>query len=74
MPGTNSRKIFINRSTWPCASRAEVDEVVKKATDAVGKQAMEAQDHGFMYGRSFYVLDGHHWEVTWIDQSAMPPR
>ena len=57
-----------------CASRAEVDEVVKKATDAGGKQAMEAQDHGFMYGRSFYDLDGHHWEVTWMDQSAMPPR
>jgi len=57
-----------------CASRAEVDEVVKKATDAGGKRAMESQDHGFMYGRSFYDLDGHHWEVTWMDQSAVPPR
>jgi len=20
-----------------------------------------------MYGWSFYVLDGHHWEVLWMD-------
>jgi hypothetical protein len=26
---------------------------------------MEKQDHGFMYGRSFYDLDGHHWEIIW---------
>jgi predicted lactoylglutathione lyase len=24
-------------------------------------------DHGFMYGWSFYDLDGHHWEVLWMD-------
>jgi len=25
---------------------------------------------GFMYGRSFYDLDGHHWELFWMDPSA----
>jgi predicted lactoylglutathione lyase len=29
-------------------------------------------DHGFMYGWSFYDLDGHHWEVFWMDLSAVP--
>jgi uncharacterized protein len=48
-----------------------VDELVKKATDAGGRDAMPAQDHGFMYGRSFYDLDGHHWEVMWIDPKAV---
>jgi len=33
--------------------------------------AMEPQDHGFMYGWSFYDLDGHHWEVFWMDPSAV---
>jgi len=32
---------------------------------------MDAQDHGFMYQRSFYDLDGHHWEVLWMDPAAV---
>jgi predicted lactoylglutathione lyase len=54
-----------------CGSRTEVDEVVKKAVAAGGQHAMDAQDHGFMYGWSFYDLDGHHWEVFWMDEKAM---
>ena len=52
-------------------SRAEVDEMVKKAIAAGGTHAMEPQDHGFMYGWSFYDLDEHHWEVFWMDPSAV---
>ena len=54
-----------------CESRAEVDEIVRKAIDAGGKHAMDPQDHGFMYGWSFYDLDGHHWEVLWMDPNAI---
>ena len=54
-----------------CESRAEVDEIVKKAVAAGGKHAMDPQDHGFMYGWSFYDLDGHHWEVLWMDPNAI---
>jgi uncharacterized protein len=54
-----------------CESRNEVDELVKKAIDAGGHDAMPAQDLGFMYGRSFYDLDGHHWEVMWMDPKAV---
>jgi predicted lactoylglutathione lyase len=50
-------------------SRAEVDEMVHKALAAGGTDAADPQDHGFMYGRSFYDLDGHHWEVFWMDPS-----
>jgi predicted lactoylglutathione lyase len=50
-----------------CGSRAEVDELVKKAIAAGGSHAMDPQDHGFMYGWSFYDVDGHHWEVFWMD-------
>ena len=35
-----------------------------------GAHAMDAQDHGFMYSRAFYDLDGHHWEVLWFDPVA----
>jgi uncharacterized protein len=53
-----------------CENRAEVDEMVKRAIAAGGQHAMDPQDHGFMYGWSFYDLDGHHWEVFWMDPKA----
>lgn len=52
-----------------CHSRAEVDELVTKAVAAGGTHAMDKMDHGFMYAWSFYDLDGHHWEVIWMDPS-----
>jgi uncharacterized protein len=30
-----------------------------------------ADDHGFMYLRSFIDLDGHIWEVFWMDPSTL---
>jgi uncharacterized protein len=53
------------------SSRAEVDEFVAKAVANGGTHAMEPLDHGFMYGWSFYDLDGHHWEVLWMDPNAV---
>jgi predicted lactoylglutathione lyase len=52
-------------------SRAEVDALVEKALATGGSPAADPQDHGFMYVRSFYDLDGHHWEVLWMDPSAI---
>jgi hypothetical protein len=54
-----------------CSSRAEVDELVKKAIDNGGSHTgIDPQDHGFMYAWSFYDVDGHHWEVLWMDPAA----
>jgi predicted lactoylglutathione lyase len=53
-----------------CPDREAVDALVKKAVESGGKPAMPAQDHGFMYGWSFYDVDGHHWEVMWMDPTA----
>ena len=54
-----------------CASRAEVDEIVKTAVAGGGAHALAPQDHGFMYQPSFYDLDGHHREVVWMDSKAV---
>ena len=35
-----------------------------------GSHAADPIDHGFMYGWSFYDLDGHHWEVFHMDPQA----
>jgi len=52
-------------------SRAAVDAMVRAAVAAGGSHALEPQDHGFMYGWSFYDLDGHHWEAFWMDPAAV---
>jgi predicted lactoylglutathione lyase len=53
------------------SSRAEVDELLEKVVAAGGKDACEPKDHGFMYYRAFYDLDGHHWEVMFMEPSAI---
>ena len=48
-------------------SRAGVDDHVNKALAAGGHETKPAMDHGFMYQRSFSDLDGHQWEILWMD-------
>ncbi|GHE74194.1 VOC family protein [Streptomyces spiralis] len=52
-------------------SREKVDELVEKALAAGGTVSGETQDHGYMYGRAFDDLDGHTWEVMWMDPAAV---
>jgi uncharacterized protein len=52
-------------------SREEVDGLVEAALGAGGGPIGETQDHGFMYGRAFTDLDGHHWEVVWMDPKVL---
>jgi predicted lactoylglutathione lyase len=49
------------------ASREEVDVLVTQALSTGGTPATDAKDHGFMYVRTFYDPDGHHWELFWMD-------
>jgi predicted lactoylglutathione lyase len=53
------------------ASRDGVDQLADAAIAAGGKPAKDAMDHGVMYGRSFFDLDGHHWEVMWMSDEAV---
>lgn len=54
-----------------CDSRQQVDELADKAMVAGGSAFRPAQDHGFMYERSYQDLDGHVWEVFWMDPAAI---
>ena len=49
------------------ASKEDVNKMLTSALTAGAKEANEPQDHGFMFGRSFEDLDGHIWEVFWMD-------
>src|SRR6266487_5721880 len=53
-------------------SREKVDDIVKKAVEAGGSVYRDAEDHGWMYGHSFADLDGHQWEILYMDKSAIP--
>ncbi|MCW2974236.1 MAG: Glyoxalase/bleomycin resistance protein/dioxygenase [Thermoleophilia bacterium] len=55
---------------FSAASREEVDSISAAALAAGGVEADGAEDLGFMYTRSFFDLDGHGWQVMWMDPAA----
>jgi predicted lactoylglutathione lyase len=55
-------------------SRAEVDDIIKKAEQAGGTVSDNKQDYGFLYQHGFQDLDGHLWEIVWMDMQAMPKK
>lgn len=56
------------------ASREEVKDTVAKAVGLGGSLYAEAQDHGWMYQHSFADLDGHQWEILYMDESQLPEQ
>jgi Predicted lactoylglutathione lyase len=55
-------------------SKERVNELVDNALAAGGRATGEPDDQGFMYSRGFNDPDGHHWEVHWMDPSALQPQ
>ena len=52
-------------------SRDKVNEMVHTAVAAGGTTYNEPQDHDFMYGHGFQDLDGHIWEIIYMEPSAI---
>ncbi|OGC50888.1 extradiol dioxygenase [candidate division WWE3 bacterium RIFCSPHIGHO2_01_FULL_40_23] len=55
-------------------SRKEVGELVHKAVKAGATTPRDPQDYGWMYGWGFADLDGHLWEVFYMDESKMEKK
>ena|SRR5258708_3861278 len=53
-------------------SKEEVRQTVAKAKNAGAVIYNEPQDHGWMYVHSFADLDGHQWELIYMDQTQLP--
>lgn len=51
-------------------SKEAVDAFVDKAISMGGHGDAEGEDHGFMYSRGVYDLDGHGWNVLWMNANA----
>jgi predicted lactoylglutathione lyase len=65
-PRTHTSALY----SFSVSSRDEVDAVSAAALAAGGTEADEAEDFGFMYSRSFVDLDGHGWQIMWMDPAA----
>lgn len=67
--------------TWATALTVAVSAESREAVDAFADTALAAgasagkapQEFGFMYQRSFHDLDGHLWEVVWMDPVSAGP-
>lgn len=53
-------------------NRQEVDDLVAKAIAAGGKEYRAPEDYGWMYNRNFEDLDGHQWELIYMDMTKVP--
>ena len=51
-------------------SRAAVDDMVSKAVAAGARTPNEPKDYGFMYQHGYEDLDGHLWEVFYMQPDA----
>lgn len=52
-------------------SRAAVDAFIAKAVAAGATTPNPPKDHGFMYQHGYQDLDGHLWEIFWMDPAAV---
>jgi predicted lactoylglutathione lyase len=57
-----------------CESRDEVGQLMDKALSAGGRRYSEPKDHGFMLHDGFQDLDGHIWELFYMDPAAIQPN
>ena len=67
---TKSAEVLVCLSS---GSRNDVNEMVRRAVAAGGTTYKEPEDHGFMYGHGFQDLDGHIWELAFMEPSAIKP-
>ena len=65
---TQSTEVLICLS---CESRAQVDDLVRRAITAGGTTYADPKDYGFMYGHGFQDLDGHIWELIYMEPEAI---
>jgi uncharacterized protein len=68
---TKDTEVIVALST---ESREKVDQMINKVIEAGGKEHRKPQDHGWMYGRSFEDINGHLWEVIYMDKNVLKKR
>jgi len=65
---TKSTEVLVCLS---CESRDAVSDMVRKAVAAGGTTHAESKDYGFMFQHGYQDLDGHIWELIYMDPAAV---
>ena len=69
-PSTSTEAIF----GFSCESKEEVTALAKKAHALGARKVNEPEDHGFMFSWGFEDLDGHLWDLFWMDPNYVMPQ
>jgi predicted lactoylglutathione lyase len=67
----DTSKAYEVSNAFSAGSRDEVDLIADKALASGAQPSKPPSDEGFMYSRSFLDLDGHLWDVHWMDPAAI---
>jgi predicted lactoylglutathione lyase len=62
-PSTSTEAIF----SFGCESKDDVIAMATKAHALGARKVNEPEDHGFMYSWGFEDLDGHLWDLFWMN-------
>jgi uncharacterized protein len=62
-PSTSTEAIF----SFACESKDEVVAIAGKAHSLGARKVNEAEDMGFMFSWGFEDLDGHLWDLFWMN-------
>lgn len=65
---TKSTEVLVCLS---CENRQQVEDMVRKAIAAGGTTHASSKDYGFMYQHGFQDLDGHIWELIYMEPGAV---
>jgi len=65
---TKSTEVLVCLS---CESRDSVSDMVRNAVAAGGTTYAQSKDYGFMYQHGFQDLDGHIWELIYMEPEAI---
>ena len=57
-----------------CESKEAVNSTMENALKGGAKEYRDPMDYGFMFQRTYEDLDGHIWELIYMDMSKFPKQ
>jgi predicted lactoylglutathione lyase len=60
--------------SFSCESKEEVIRIAEKAFELGAKRVNDPEDHGFMFSWAFEDIDGHAWDLFWMNPEHVMPN
>jgi len=68
-PISNAKEVTEVLLSLQLDSKEDVRRMVDKAIELGAREYNPPSDNGFMFQRVFEDLDGHQWEIAWMDET-----